>query len=137
MWPGRVHAFELDRLADLDHVARLHAAIDAGDARAGAVVRDDLRAGRGDHRRVAAGVVVVLVGVEDLRDLPALDARRVQALLVVERIDRQRLAGLGAGDQVVVVAVGVAGPDALDDHDENLRWLSTRVIVCYSFLKPI
>ncbi|WP_443083433.1 DUF1272 domain-containing protein [Variovorax sp. PBL-E5] len=35
---------------------------------------------------------------------------------MIERIDRQRLAGLGAGDQVVVVAVGIAGPDALDDH---------------------
>jgi hypothetical protein len=59
------------------------------------VVRDHLGAGRGDDRRIAAGVVVVLVGVEDLRDLPALDAGRVQALLVVERIDRERLAALG------------------------------------------
>ena len=87
----------------------------------GVVVRDHLGAGRRDHGRVAAGVVVVLVGVEDLRDLPALVLGRGQALLVVQRIDRQRLAGLGAGDQVVVVAVGVAGPDALDDHGGVLQ----------------
>ena len=104
------------RLADLDHVAGLDAAIHAGDARAGAVVRDHLGAGGSDHGRIAAGVVVVLVRVENLRDLPALRLGGGQALAVVQRIDRERLAALGAGDQVVVVAVGVAGPDALDDH---------------------
>ena len=41
--------------------------------------------------------------------------RRGQALLVVERIDCERLAGLAAGDEVVEVTVVVAGPDLLDD----------------------
>ena len=34
-----------------------------------------------------------------------------QAFLVIQRIDGERLAGFGAGDQVVEVPVGVAGPD--------------------------
>ena len=116
---GRVHAFELDGLADLDHVAGLDAAIHAGNARAGTVMRDHLGPGRGDDGRIAAGMVVVLVRVENLRDLPALRLGGGQAFLVVQGVDRERLAALGACDQVVVVAVGVAGPDALDDH----RWL--------------
>src|SRR4030095_13844581 len=102
----RVHAFELDGLADLDHVAGLHAAIHAGDARAGTVVRDHLGAGRRDDGRVAAGVVVVLVRVEDLRDLPALGLGGSQALLVVQGIDGEGLAALGASDPAVVVAGG-------------------------------
>ena len=61
-----------------------------------------------DHRRVAAGVVAVLVRVEDLRDFqPAAFAAR-EALLMVQRIDRQRLAGFGAGDQIVEVAIVIA-----------------------------
>ena len=40
-----------------------------------------------------------------------------QAFLVIQGIDRERLAGFSAGDQVVEVAVGVAGPDLFDDHD--------------------
>src|SRR5216684_4067078 len=41
---------------------------------------------------------------------------RCQAFRVVERIDRQRLAGLAAGDQVVEIATGIGGPDLFDDH---------------------
>jgi hypothetical protein len=61
-------------------------------------------------------VVVVLVGIQDLRDLPALGLRRGQALFMVQRVDGQRLAAFGARDQVVVIAVRVTGPDALNDH---------------------
>jgi hypothetical protein len=56
------------------------------------------------------------MGVQDLRDAPAVRLRLRQALPVVERIDRESLAGVGTGDQVVEVPVGVAGPDSLDDH---------------------
>jgi hypothetical protein len=61
-------------------------------------------------------VVTVLVGVQDLGDAPSLLLCRGEAFLVVERIDRERLAALGASDEVVEVAVAVAGPDLLDDH---------------------
>ena len=46
---------------------------------------------------------------------------RGEAFLMVERIDRQRLAGLVAGDQVIEVAAGVRGPDLFDDHSSPLR----------------
>lgn len=113
---GRVQAFQFDVPADLDHVPGLHAAVHAFDLARGLVVRDHLGAGGRHHGRVAAGVVVVLVRVEDLRDLPALDPGRVQGFFMVQRIDRQRFAGLGAGDQVVEVAVRITGPDAFDEH---------------------
>ena len=116
VWPGVSMHSSSTESADLDHVAGLHAAIDIRDLAAGFVVRDHLGAGGLHHRGVAAGVVVVLVRVEDLRDAPAVLLGRGQALAVIERVDRQRLAGLFAGDQVVVVAVRVAGPDAFDDH---------------------
>ena len=48
-------------------------------------------------------------------DLPALLLRLGEALLVVERIDRKRLAAFGAGHEVVDL-----GPDALDDHRGSL-----------------
>jgi len=80
------------------------------------VVGDHPGAGGGHDGRVAAGVVVVFVGVEQLRDLPAAHFGGLQAFLVVQRVDGQRFAGFGAGDQVVVVAVVVTGPDALDKH---------------------
>jgi hypothetical protein len=38
----------------------------------------------------------MLVGVEQLRNLPAAHPGSVQAFLVVQRVNRQRLAGLGA-----------------------------------------
>src|SRR5204862_84116 len=65
---------------------------------------------------VAAGVVGVLVGVADLRDLPAALARRLQAQPPLERIDGERLAALGTGDQIVEVAQAVSRPDTFRQH---------------------
>src|SRR3546814_1338920 len=45
---------------------------------------------------------------------------------MIERIDRQRFAGLRAGDDIVEVAIGVSGPDLLDDHIFLLgRWFAS------------
>src|SRR5207248_268380 len=96
-------AFELDAAADLEDVPLGEAAIDAADPRRGRRVRRDLRPGGVLQAGVAAGVVGVLVGVEDLRDLPAALARRLQAQPPLEGIDRERLAGLRAGDEIVEV----------------------------------
>ena len=104
---GRVEAFELDRLADLDDVAGLEAARHAGDLVLGVGVGQHLGAGRRDHLGIAADMVAVLVGVEDLGDGPALRLA-AQAFLMIQRIDRQRLAGLAAGDEVVEIAPGIA-----------------------------
>ncbi len=43
-----------------------------------------------------------------------------EAFLVVQRIDRQCLAGLGAGDQIIEIAAGISGPDLFDDHRSQL-----------------
>ena len=120
---GRVEAFQLHRLADLDDIASLHAPVDTGDLAARAVVGDQLGAGGRHAGRVAAGVVMVFMGIEQLGDLPAAHLGGRQTLVAVQRVDGQRLAGLGAGDEVVVVAVGVVGSDALDDHGA-LLWSS-------------
>ncbi len=113
---GGVEAFELGAAADPDDVALGEAAIHAADARGGGGVRRDLRPGGRLEAGVAAGVVAVLVGVEDLRDLPAAFARRIKTQLPLERIDRERLAGLRAGDEIVEVAQGVSRPDPLGQH---------------------
>ena len=104
----------------VDRVAGVEADVDAADPRPGTRVGEQLRTGRLDHRAVATRVVAVLVGIEHLRDLPALVLGPRQALVVVQRVDGKRLAGLRAGDQVVEIAVGVAGPDLLDEHHSCL-----------------
>jgi hypothetical protein len=48
-------------------------------------------------------VVLVLVRGEDLRDLPAAAPGGIQAQAPLERVDRERLAGLGAGDQLMKI----------------------------------
>ena len=52
---GRVEAFQLHRLADLDDIASLHAPVDTGDLAARAVVGDQLGAAGRHAGRVAAG----------------------------------------------------------------------------------
>ena len=54
--------------------------------------------------------------VEYLRDFPAMFFGRCQTLLKVERINRERIPGFGAGNQVVKIAIRIASPDLLDDH---------------------
>ena len=82
----RVEALKLDGLANLDHIAGLHAPVHAGDFAGRLVVRDDLGASGGDHRRIAASVVMVLVGVENLRDLPAFDFGGCQRFFGIQRV---------------------------------------------------
>ena len=82
---------------------------------------DQPGAGGRDHGRVATRVVKMLMGVEDLGNLPALDPRGGECFFMVERVDREGLAGFGTGHKVVEVAVGVCSPDAFDDH-AGLQW---------------
>ena len=79
-------------------------------------MRDDLCSGRGDNSFIAAGVIMMLVGVENLRDLPAFRLGRGKRLLMVDRIDCKCLACFRASDQVIEITVGVVGPDSLDNH---------------------
>ena len=124
---GRVQAFQIHGLADFDDVAGAQAPIHAGDAILGVPVRQYLGAGGRHHRLVAADVIAVLVGVEDLRDRPAFFLRAGQAARVIEGVDRHGLAGFRAGDQIVEIAVRVGGPDLLDDHGGlPVRWAACR-----------
>ena len=112
----RVEAFQFDGLADLDDVTGLEAAVNALDLVLGAGMRQQFGVRRADDLIVAAGMVAVMVRVQHLRDVPVLCLRSGEAFLVVERIDRERLAGFGAGDQVIEIAAGIGGPDLFDDH---------------------
>jgi hypothetical protein len=111
-----IHALELDSLAHLDHVACLKAPVHSRDPGACPVVSKHLGPGGCHHRLIAACMVLVLVRIQDLRDLPALGLGCGQALAVIQWIDRQGLTRVRARDQVVEVAVGIAGPDSLYDH---------------------
>src|SRR5579864_5952537 len=112
----RVQALELDAAPDTDEVALRESPIHAADAARGAGVRQDLRAGCGLEALVSAGVILVLVCVDDLRDLPAVTLRGGKAQLPLERIDRQRLSGLGTGDQIMKITQRVPGPDPFGEH---------------------
>jgi hypothetical protein len=61
-------------------------------------------------------VIEVLVRIQHLRDLPVVALCRIEALLMIQRIDRHGLAGFGAHDQVIEISVGVTGPDLFYDH---------------------
>ena len=112
----RVEGEEFHRLADPDNIAGRQAAVDPFNSWASLLVGKQLRTGRLNHRCVTANVVRVFVRVENLCDLPTIFLRASQALLVVERINRQRLTRFAAGDQVMEVSVGVSSPNLLDNH---------------------
>jgi hypothetical protein len=112
----RVQAFELDGLAYLDHVAGAQSAAHLRDPVLGIDVRQHRGFGRRDHLLVSAGMVTMLVRIEDLGDGPALRLGGGEALLVVQRVDRQCLASLAAGDQIIEIAAGIRSPYLFDDH---------------------
>jgi hypothetical protein len=59
------------------------------------------------------------MGVQDLRDVPALLFGRLQTLVAVQWVNRQRFACLRASNQVIEISVGVGGPNLFDDHDDS------------------
>ena len=67
--PRGIERFELDGAADRDHVSGPEPLVHVRNARTRVRMGEDLRTRRLDHGCVAADVVAVLVGVEDLRDL--------------------------------------------------------------------
>ena len=114
----RIEAFEFDSLADLDYVASSNTAVHVGNTPARVLVRNKSGTCRRHDAFVAAGVIAMLVCVEDLRDGPTSIFCDRQALVEVEGIDRERVSGLRAGNQVIEVAVSVARPDLFDNHGE-------------------
>jgi hypothetical protein len=74
--------------------------------------------------------------VQNLRDAPAFCLGGLQTFGTVQRINRQRFTGLTARYQVIEVAVGIGGPDLLNDHAHVLLTLSkgslmTTSIYCF------
>ena len=63
-----------------------------------------------------AAMVPVFVGVQNLADGPAVLLRSSQTFFIIEGINRERLTGFRAGNQVVVISPGVAGPDLFNVH---------------------
>ena len=89
-------------LPDVDRIALRDGAVDAGNLRRLARRAGDARAGRRLYREVAAGVVGVPVGVEDLRDPPAARRRRREDGIGDRGVDHRRLA-VGVDEIDVVV----------------------------------
>src|SRR5262249_55215664 len=99
-----------------DDIALVQPAVDATDASRRPGMCQDLRAGRADQTCIASSMVLVLMGVQDLGDLPAALPRRVQAPPPLEGVHRERLSGLPTGDEIVEVAQIIGCTDALDQH---------------------
>ena len=113
---GRIEAFQIDRIAHLDDVAGGNAGVNIRNYTARFFVRNEFRARRANNTLVAAYMVEMIVSVEDLRNRPAAILGNSEAFPYVERIDGEGLAGLGAGNQVVEVAIVVPRPYLLDNH---------------------
>ena len=115
--PGRIQRLQLNGFTYPDNIPCLQALVDTGNGIPRVGMGQQTRASRGDQRAVAAGMIGVFVGVEHLGDIPAEFPRPGQAFLVVQRVDGHGLAGFGAGDQVVEIAVGVSSPNLFNNHD--------------------
>ena len=120
----RIETLEFDAAADADDVALAHRPVERAQLRPCACMRQHPRAGGRAQPVVAADMVAVLVGVEDVGDGPAVAQSGGVYRLPVEGVDRHGLAGLPAGDEIVEVAPGVPRPDALDDHHGSCSGLS-------------
>ena len=84
-------------------VALAHRHVDAGNAVAVGARADDGAAGRRLQLVIAAGVVVVVVGVEDMGEAPALLGQRREHRRRHRRIDRGGDIGLGLVQKIDVV----------------------------------
>jgi len=59
------------------------------------------------------------VSVQDLTDGPAAVAGPVKASLIIQRIDHQCIAGLGTGDQVMIISQLIGCEQAFNNHDDE------------------
>ena len=85
-------------------------------------MRQHLGTRGGHHSIIAASMVMVLMGVENLGDVPSRFFGSLQTLLTVQGIDGQRFTGLRTGNEIVEIAVRVGSPDLFDDHGGSILW---------------
>ena len=116
----RIQRLQFHRLADLDDIAGGQGPVYPHDSIPGVLMRQQLRARGGYHGRIAADVVVVLMGVQHLGDFPTPVLGVVQAHVVSQRVDGQRLAAIRTGNEIIEVTPVVTGPDLFDDHCSSL-----------------
>ena len=79
----RIEAFELNCLTYLNHLTRSQATIHAWDLVPRIYMRQYLSASCRNHLLVAAGVIGVLMGVENLRDGPPLGLGSRETFLMI------------------------------------------------------
>ncbi len=103
-------------MPDLDDVPGADAAINVRYATRCVFMRNDSGTGCFDDALVAADVVAVFVGIQDLCDRPAALRGDREALLVIQRINRKRVARLRARNQIIEIPVGVSSPDLLNNQ---------------------
>ena len=116
----RIQNFQFYSLADLDHVTSIQTSIHVGDRSAGIGMGNDTGAGGRHHRAITADVVAVLMGVQDLGDVPAHGLGFSETLLMIERIHGQCLTGFWARHKVIEISPGVCRPDLLNNHGRVL-----------------
>jgi hypothetical protein len=123
--PGGLDDLNLEA-AELDRVAFRHFHVDAGNALGLALGADDGATCRFLELQVTAGVIAVMVGDQQVRQLPALRLQPREDGLGVGRVDRRRDARLGVVDQHTVV-VGKASKllDFELRHQNRLTFLAS------------
>ena len=112
----RVQAFELNSAANLDDITAQQTAIHTADTRRSARMRQYFCAGNAAQPLIATGVVEMLVRVENLCDGVTARLRQCPYTLPVQRVHRQGIAGLGAGNQIMKIAVVIRRPNLFDNH---------------------
>ncbi len=111
-----IESQQLDGSTHSNDVAGIEPTVHTLDAALRVLVREHFGTGRFDKAFISTNMIEVFMGVQYLRDVPALVFRDRQAQRVVIWVDCHRLASFGADDQVVKVAKIVPGPDLLNDH---------------------
>ena len=89
--------------AELDDVALADGDVDAGNARGIGARADDRAARRALQLEIAARVIRMVMGVQDMRQPPALRVELPRDLARIGRVDGRGRAGLGIVQQIAVV----------------------------------
>jgi hypothetical protein len=61
-------------------------------------------------------MITVFMGIQNLRNFPVTIGGDGQALLEIQWVYRERIAGLRTGDQIVEITITVTGPDLFHNH---------------------
>ena len=119
----RIERDKLNAAPDFHDVPGFQPDIHAVNFRSSILMREDLSACRIDHCRVAAGMIAMLVRVENLGNLPSTITRPRKAFLVIQRVDGKRFSSVIAGQHIIEIAVSVPGPNLFYLHAAAPRFV--------------